>query len=372
MKTVFLYKKSDAEIQSIIAELSAKKVAWFVGNRSFEACGAADVFSELIGQDNVLVLRGFQENPTFSDIQKATLQVTEFEPDLIVAVGGGTVLDIAKAVSLLCEVDGLESASIGEIVAYNYESKCPLIACPTTAGTGSEATQFSVVYDNGKKYSLDHPLLLPDYSVIDSQFTEALGKYQTAVSGIDAFSQALESYWSNGATEESMGYAMSGLERSLDVLEDCVNNPSEQSRKKMAEAAHMSGKAIQISRTTAPHALSYTLTIEAGISHGQGVFLILPSVFEYTYEKAVKESKTELVERFNTLFSILNVTNCVAAKKKLIDFGESIGLKSKLEDLVDDVDVMRASLVEGVNVQRLKNHPVELSVEDLEYIVATL
>ncbi|MEZ4822960.1 MAG: iron-containing alcohol dehydrogenase [Ignavibacteria bacterium] len=126
----------------------------------------------------------------------------------------------------------------------------PLIAVPTTSGAGSEATHFAVVYSGDKKYSLAHEYILPDYSVIDPQLTFSLPKEITATSGIDAFSQAMESYWNVNANEESRKYSRGAIQLIFDSLSKAVNEGDEESRINMSRAAHLAGKAINITKTT--------------------------------------------------------------------------------------------------------------------------
>ena len=156
-----------------------------------------------------------------------------------------------------------------------------MIAIPTTAGTGSEATHFAVVYVDGEKYSLAHPYLVPAYAVIDPLLTYSLPAGVTAASGLDAFCQAIESIWAVGATDVSHTFATEAARLAVQHLRAAVQNPTDTARAGMCRAAHLSGKAINISKTTAPHALSYVLTAEYGLAHGVAVALTLAPMLQY-------------------------------------------------------------------------------------------
>ena len=151
----------------------------------------------------------------------------------------------------------------------------PLVAVPSTAGTGSEATHFAVIYKENVKYSIAHPYLLPNCAIVDAQFTFELPPYITACSGFDALCQAIESFWSVQASEISKGYAREAIIKIRENLLNSIRESNQKSRQQMAHAALLSGKAINITKTTAPHAISYPFTSLYKISHGHAVSLSL-------------------------------------------------------------------------------------------------
>lgn len=163
-----------------------------------------------------------------------------------VAVGGGTVIDTTKLVR-----DAVNSAA-------------PFLAIPTTAGTGAEATRFAVYYEKGKKMSADDVRYLPTDVVLIPEFAETQTAYQKASTEFDAYAQAVESLWANGATKESKSYA----HRALDLM----------AAGQQMLGSYWAGKAIDISRTTAAHAFSYYMTATYGIPHGHAVYMMFPYV----------------------------------------------------------------------------------------------
>ena len=153
----------------------------------------------------------------------------------------------------------------------------PLVCIPTTAGTGSEATHFAVIYVDGKKKSIASQQLLPDVVILDPQLTDNMPAYVSACSGFDALCQA--TYWSRAATPLSQLYAALTIKVLIVELPQAVNSNSRLVRDKMQMAANWAGKAINISKTTAPHAMSYVITQEFGIPHGHAVALTLGKFF---------------------------------------------------------------------------------------------
>lgn len=249
----------------------------------------------------------------------------------LLAIGGGSVIDLAKA-----------------IIYKRAQSSLPVpffIVAPTTAGSGSEATHFAVVYQGKKKISLVHQQLLPQVVVLDPALTYSLPAYQTAVSGMDVLAQAIESYWNKNATRESKKYASDAIHLWRESFLKAVQSPSSEVREKMLLAAHLAGKSINITRTTGPHALSYFLTANYNVPHGHAVALFLPLFFNYN--NPGKE-----------LCTLLGVSNPSAAKEMIRKLMREAGLKTTLAELEIDKTAMINVLLDEVNEERFANNPV--------------
>ena len=189
-----------------------------------------------------------------------------------------SVIDFAKSLNIkISNNNDFKSIVINNDSITN--EGLPLVAIPTTAGTGSEATHFSVVYIKDIKQSLSHPLIKPAVAIVDPQFTYNLPPFITACSGLDAFCQAIESYWSVNSSDESKKYAIDAIVKIKNNLIDAVKTSSKESRHELSIASNLSGKAIDITKTTAPHAISYPLTKLFNIPHGYAVALILGHFF---------------------------------------------------------------------------------------------
>lgn len=293
-----------------------------------------ELFGSALGLENAILYAEITENPKREEIEKAEEALSQESMDSIVAFGGGSVLDFAKA--------------------YRFYTgrTVPLIAIPTTAGTGSEATQFAVVYVDGVKTSLDDARVRPDGTIVDSQFSECAPLYVKACCAMDAYAQAIESFWAKGATAESRAYATDAISLCRDHLVRAVNTRDPDANEALAKAAHLAGKAINISRTTAAHALSYKLTFTYGIPHGHAVALMLPGVFlknlgsfpdEDVLLRSMGIHRTQIRSHF---------------QKRMRD----IGLKDDFQQLgITDL----TCIVNSVNADRLKNNPVQLSRDDL-------
>ncbi len=280
--------------------------------------------------------------------------------DAVVAIGGGRVIDLAKAM----------------IYTHRMNNQPPFrafIAMPTTAGSGSEATQFAVVYNDKVKTSLDESFLLPDIAMLDPVLTYSLPSIQTAVSGMDALAQAIESYWNIRADAVSIPLAASAIHILLSNLPEAVRFPGKANRKNMLWGAHLAGKSINITRTTGPHALSYFLTAHYDIPHGQAVAFFLPLFFIYNANVHPgncnhPNGPGKVHQRLNEIYSFLNVKNEREAMEYMRSYIKNLGLATTLAEYGIDKTSIVDSLLQGVNQQRFNNNPVSLDLMALKKI----
>ena len=346
------------ELENVIK--NRHRIFLVTGKNSFEASGAREHILPLTSDKVVHRFSDFDVNPKLEDITRGVREITAFNPDLVIAVGGGSVMDIAKLISLIPE-KSIEPVIRGKQAVP--QKTIPVVAIPTTAGSGSEATHFAVAYIDDTKYSVADKQLIPDFVILDARLTTSMTSYLTAVSGMDALSQAIESYWAVGATDESSDFAQQAIRKILSVFPDVVHQPTLNTRKTMLEGAHLAGKAINISKTTGAHALSYKMTTLYGIPHGHAVGLSLPYFFELNFEK----NKNSVLE--NKLCTILGCKNALEAKNMLLKIMDQAGLKTQLTQLGASKSEDILIIAESVNTERLKNNPIEVSTGDLERIV---
>ncbi len=244
----------------------------------------------------------------------------------IIAIGGGSVIDLAKA------------------IIYLSGNAIPFVAVPTTAGSGSEATPFAVVYREGKKESWMQDLLLPSIVVLDPELVFSLPAYQVACTGMDCLSQAVESYWSKNSNSQSRSFSKKAIATWIHSFQRAVEGDT-QAKSDMLYAAYEAGRAIAITRTTGPHALSYLLSSRYNVTHGQAVALFLPLFFRYN-------------QPGNDLCSLLHVENANEAAEWLTKQMKQAGLQTDLNGLGIDRDAILEQLLAEVNEERFANNPV--------------
>ena len=346
----------------VVRRLKAGNVLVVSRERSFNLSGASRVFGE-IEKSGVLVSRfgDFSENPKIEDISKGVSLIASVKPDLVVAIGGGSAIDTAKLVNFFPARGVTAEQYISGNTGVNEKCR-PFIAIPTTAGSGSEATGFAVLYVDKKKYSVEHPSLRPLIAILDPDLTLSLPGAVIASSGIDALSQAVESYWSVNSNTESKMYAEEAVNALSRNMADAFSRKSPAAMAAMMEEAYLSGKAINITRTTAPHAISYALTSHYGVSHGQAVGLLLPSFFEYNYnvteqDCADKRGVSYVRETLRNICLMFGCGDPVSAGRKIRALMSEIGLKTRLSQLGVREGPQIELLVENVNAERLMNNP---------------
>ena len=347
------------------------------GNKSFKNSEAEKEIKSMSNDFNFIFFNKFSSNPKYSDALVGAKIFIEQKCDCIISIGGGSVIDMGKLINVFQSHKSIEKDIILGIKKINRKLK-PFIAIPTTSGSGSECTHFAVVYLKEKKHSIASKHLVPDLALVDYSLTLKLPRYQTACSGMDALSQAIESYWSVKSNIESRKYARKSIKLAINNLFDSVNNPSQISRKNMMEASHFAGKAINITKTTAPHALSYKISQVLKIPHGHAVAITLGYFFElnhFSYDINGPRSKVYLRKIMNQVYKYMGTNSPEKSKNKWFKLMSDLGLENDFKKLFRNNNENRSLktydiryIVKSINIERLQNHPVKLSNKQLENI----
>ncbi len=319
-------------------------------------------FAELEKEDRVIRFRDFQPNPDYASVVKGVERFREGGCDSIIAVGGGSAIDVAKCIKLYASLDPAKNY-LEQPVAPN---DIPLAALPTTAGTGSEATRYAVIYDKGEKQSITHESLIPEAVIWDPSALDTLPEYQRKATMLDALCHAVESFWSLNSTEESRGYSQKALGLILQNREGYLGNTRE-GNAGMLEAAHTAGQAINLTQTTAGHAMCYKLTSLYGIAHGHAAALCVAQLWPYILahtEKCIDaRGEAYLKGIFAELGRLLGGRDAQEGAERFQKLFLSLGLpgiRAGEKDL--------AILSDSVNQTRLKNNPVRLDRKAIEEI----
>ena len=307
-----------------------------------------------------------EANPTETLARAAIKSATQAGADGLVAIGGGSCIDLAKAVAAGVDPrNNLAGIMSGRSV---IQGAIPLIAVPTTAGSGSQATSFGVLYVEGRKRSLDHPSLRPAASVLDHRFVEALPSKTSAVSGLDALCQCVESIWACRANETSRAFAAHGGKLIFENLVAAATNHDPVACRYIMVGSHLSGCAINISRTTAAHAYSYALTLRHGIPHGLAVTFALGWVARWNagVEEVTCTHPDGPAAARRFVEQAASVLECspLAMETTL----RRLCSELELPPSMIDVGVRRNELQElsqAINLQRLSNNPRRLSHADI-------
>ncbi|MGH7967250.1 MAG: phosphonoacetaldehyde reductase, partial [Limisphaerales bacterium] len=326
---------------------------------------------------NVVHFSEFSPNPKVEDVKKALVEFQAFQPRKIIAVGGGSALDVAKLVRYFAAT-GIEPEEPASLPNGNSHHLIPLLAVPTTAGSGSEATHFAVIYKGFIKHSVAHPSLRPSHVWLNPRFTMSASPYQVACSGFDAFAQGIESLWAVGATENSKLDSSKAITLCLRHLEGAVLARSPQHCAGMLEAANLSGQAINVSKTTAAHAMSYALTAHYGLPHGHAVAMILPAVFEANAAVTDRNVNDPRGAAFvhaalRELCTRLGCTSVPMAVRRIRELMAGIGLSETwFSSHGFNLTTVRNFVTQEVNLDRLANNPRRLDAEAFAQILAQI
>jgi alcohol dehydrogenase class IV/choline kinase len=324
--------------------------------------------TSLVKESKGVIFSSFQPNPLYDDVLKGIKAYLVNGCDSLISIGGGSAIDTAKAIKLFLPLDCLK----GPNQAHVYTST-KHIAIPTTAGTGSESTRFSVVYYKGDKQSLTDDILLPDVAVLDISFLRTLPLNQKKATIFDALCHSVESMWSVNSTDESRNYALQAITIILKNIEEYLgNSSSELCLKDVMKAANLAGKAINIGQTTLAHAMCYKLTSEYHIPHGQAAIICLPSVWRYLSENIQKcndprgiDFVKEKLSELNHVFQQENDNGSIECLSSLLN---KHGIK--LDKQLSDAEIKW--LASSVNPIRVKNYPITVDITSLSYLYRTL
>lgn len=301
----------------------------FVCSKAYDRYGYRDVLDSL--DIKLTAFTEFEPCPEISSVDKGVETFKSNNCDFIIAVGGGSAIDVAKGIK------------------YYAQSDVRILAIPTTAGTGAEVTRFSVLYNNADKQSIRSWDIIPELQIFDASTLETLPYIQKVVTSLDAFTHAVEAYWSKDATDESRAYSVEALKLFNDNFDRYIKN-DESTYEAMLKCSELAGRAINIAQTTACHAFSYKLHKLKGFYHGQAVAVCLVYIWRYMEQNGFDSSKVREVSGFTP--------------DSLEDMLKSLGL-------LDDLTMTEAQLdetINGVDENRLQNHPMSFAKDDIASI----
>ncbi|HOJ92568.1 MAG TPA: iron-containing alcohol dehydrogenase [Dictyoglomaceae bacterium] len=305
------------------------KFIFLTGEASLKRSGYLDRIMEDLEKHeiNVVLITGIPSEPTSDIIYQICHKIVGDNFDGVIGVGDGSVMDTAKVIAI-----GLKAKKdMRELRGIEIEDALPIVASPTTAGTGSETTRFAVITDkeNKNKFLLMGKALVPTLSIIDPELTFSMSSLVTAYTGIDAFSHALESYLSRGSNVTIDIFSKSAIEEIYRTLPEAVLENSEDAKERMAYAAFRAGIAIDNAKTNLIHAMSCPLEDIYSIPHGIANGILLPAYLRFNAPFIPTEKYKFLKDIFGGNPS-----------EKVEEFLEMVNLPLKISQATsEDVDV---------------------------------
>ncbi|MCK9329844.1 MAG: iron-containing alcohol dehydrogenase family protein [Candidatus Cloacimonetes bacterium] len=341
-------------------ELSSfgKKAFIVTGKHSAKKSGALDDLLEALNTLSIefILFNEITENPNISSIEKGSLILKQNNCDFIIAIGGGSPLDAAKAISLMY-ANNLNKNNIFDNSLH--KSALPLIAIPTTSGTGSEVTPYSVLTNNETqiKAGFGSPLMFPKISFIDPKYTISANKHITRDTAVDALSHLLEGIYSLNHADFLQPLIFKGIELIYNYLLPCLEEPDNyQFRENLMLASTYGGMVIAHSSTTLQHSIGYPLTTVYGLSHGMANGVVMKNMMNF-YEP-------HLDNRLNKLFEYLRIN-----KQDFFNWLDKLDLK--FEHHITE-EFLTARIPEVLNSRNMAITPVKVNEEQLKKLYLQL
>ncbi|GGC93761.1 MULTISPECIES: bifunctional acetaldehyde-CoA/alcohol dehydrogenase [Enterococcus] len=322
------------------------------------------------------VFSAVEPNPSTNTVYAGTKVMVDFEPDTIIALGGGSAMDAAKGMWMFYEHPDTEffgaKQKFLDIRKRTYKIDKPVktqfVCIPTTSGTGSEVTPFAVITDSEThvKYPLADYALTPDVAIVDPQFVMSVPASVTADTGMDVLTHAIESYVSVMASDYTRGLSLQAIKLVFDHLENSVKRPDAESREKMHNASTMAGMAFANAFLGICHSVAHKIGGEYGIPHGRTNAILLPHIIRYNAKDPSKHAMFPKYDYFRADTDYADIAKFLGLKGKntaeLVD-----ALAKAVYDLGVAVGIDMNLKAQGVTQEILDStvdHMAELAYED--------
>lgn len=365
-----------AQLPTVLKEVGCKKL-FLVVDSSYPFLNIKGVIESLPVAEKIL-FSNFTPNPLYEQVCNGIELLKSTQCDAILAVGGGSAIDVAKCIKLAVLAKEGNEAIIPPLVNTRVVcdgKKLPFIAIPTTAGTGSESTHNAVMYYEGAKQTVTNDGVLPDYAILESSVLKTLPLYQKKSTMMDALCQGIESWWSVNSTEESYEYSRKAIELIMTNWRKYIFENDDEAAANIMLGANYGGRAINITATTAAHAMSYKITSLYKLPHGHAVAVCLPWIWKYMIahpDKCIdKRGQSHLEQIFKNIAS----TMCCKTSQEAINLFESMMKDMEMGNPTSgnnhrssDISLLTSS----VNPIRLKNNPVELDAGTIYFFYESI
>ena len=354
---------------SKLSELKGKKAIIVTGGNSMKKNGFVDRACEELKNANmeVCVFDGVEENPSVKTVEEGAKKMQEFQPDWIIALGGGSAMDAAKCMWAFYEhpelkfEDIIEPGSLPEL-----RKKAKFVGIPSTSGTASEITAFSVITDTEKhiKYPLVSDHIVPDIAIVDPVLPSKMPKSVTANTGMDVVAHATEALVSNIANDYTDALAIHALKLVFEYLPKACENPDDmEAREKMHIASCIAGMAFTNASLGIVHSMAHKIGGIFHLTHGEANAIMLPYIIDYNRKSC---NKYEVIER------ILGIDDLAEEVRKL---NQAVGITSNIKDgkntVIEEKDFLE--VLDKMSENAFKDactltNPRETSPEDIKKI----
>lgn len=360
-------RDSAAAISSLVTELGVKRV-FMVIDPGIQSLGLDQPIVDSLKKQGIAfsLFSHVDPNPTVANVDEGLQQAKDFKPELLVAIGGGSAMDCGKGINILLHRGG----RLQDYVNPPCESPTllPLVALPTSAGTGSEVSPFLLISDNVShaKIVLRDPKAIPRIAVLDPTLTKSLPPKATLYAGLDALVHGFESYVAVGSQPYTQGLALQAVDLVVENLPKVMAEPSSlEARGSMLVAANMAGMAFSLSYLGLAHSLANALAKVAGVPHGMAVGMMLPHVIRFN-ERAVGEKYFRLAGHvLGHRCPNEQHAACEALADFVQSFGTGLGMPVTLTAIGIKTEQIPQLVEEALRQATIKTNPCKPTNEEL-------
>ncbi|HOO34049.1 MAG TPA: iron-containing alcohol dehydrogenase [Thermotogota bacterium] len=311
-----------------LSTLEGKRATLVTGGSSMKRFGFLDQAKtelEKAGME-VSIVDGVEPNPSIETVMRGGKEMAAFNPDWIIAIGGGSALDAAKVMWVYYEYPETKFEDLVNFKFPKLRTKAKFIAIPSTSGTASEITAFTVITDtkNHIKYPLVSPEITPDVALLDAALPEKMPAHITANTGMDVLTHAVEAYVSNAASSFTDSLAMEAIKLVFKQLPTAVSKPDNMTaRADMHNASAIAGMAFTNASLGIVHSMAHKIGGEFGITHGLANAILLPYIVEYN---------RKATDKFTEIEKQLGISDFVEAVKAL---NQKVGIPLTLKEVTE-------------------------------------
>lgn len=347
-----------------IENLDIKRAFIVTGGYSMFKNGAIDKLSAILKRKDaqIYLYKDIKKNPSFKYVLEGIEIMRSFKPDTVIGIGGGSSIDIAKALSVFYEYDDLDITNPDTLKLPKQRKSIKLIAIPSTSGTATEVTRASVITfdDINLKIGLKCDAFIPDIAILDSNLTLSMPKWLVAETGMDALTHAVECYINKNINPYSEALAEGAIKGLFDYLPSSYEKGDLESREKVHIYSAMAGSAFSNVGLGMAHGISHAIGGMFDFSHGLLNAIALPYVLKYnSKDEQVKKRLAYLAYIINSKDFIDSVSS-LNEKLNIPKSFKEMGLDEQI--FIDNIDLLSENSMKGST----KVNPVEISLDEMK------
>jgi alcohol dehydrogenase class IV len=364
---ILKYQKLEKEKIRTLNLIKNKKILILKGKKSFNKKNTRKIFKSLFLNNRIVFLTKIHSYPQYSELKKIIYFIKKEAPDIMIAIGGGCVLDYAKIANIKWKNNDLLKNIKKNKVKNIYGRYCKLYAIPTTAGSGAETTSNAVLYYKKIKYSLENKFIKPNQFILIPELIKNCPFKVRCSAVLDCVAQAIESVLSKNSNKISREYSQLSLKLSRKNIFNYIVKPNISNSFKMLIASNYSGKAINISKTTAAHACSYFFTGFYNIMHGHAVHLTFNSFLRFNYCQLCKNKKVFFL--YKQIFKATKTKNIEELVLYLSKIQRKTKFQFEIKKLIPNIKKNKNKFFMSINKKRLRNSLIKYDKTQLDKII---